>query len=197
VFWRGLDVTVSRWGEHGGFEIWCDANDGVIVWDRLARAGRAFGLLPAGTQALDILDMEAGVARPHRDYRPASDGHASEPSPKSLRLQKLVEEEHLSFNGRSAYLAAAPRDRIVGVEVESEVPAAPDTILYQDGVASGRMLTSLHSPALRRAIGWARVESKAAEPETRLSLMFGPDATPVTARVVDLPFLSAPVSVAP
>lgn len=196
LFWRGLDVTLSRWGEHGGFEIWCAADDAVVVWDRLMKAGAPFSIRPAGTAATDILDMEGGVPRPHRDYKPAPDGRAADPSPKSLRLEKLVDEEHLIFNGRAAYLTAAPRERVVGIELESETPAA-DTILYRDGVASGRMLTSLYSPALRRAIGWARLDAKAAEPGTRLSLLFGPDAAPTTARVADLPFLPAPAPITP
>lgn len=196
LFWRGLDVTISRWGEHGGFEIWCAADDAVVVWDRLMKAGAPFAVQPAGTAATDILDMEGGIARPHRDYKPALDGNARDPSPKSLRLEKLVDEEHLIFNGRAAYLAAAPGERVVGIELESETPAA-DTILYRDGVASGRMLTSLYSPALRRAIGWARVDAKSAEPGTRLSLLFGPEAAPVAARVADLPFLPAPNPLTP
>ncbi|HUB85734.1 MAG TPA: hypothetical protein VL971_08575, partial [Rhizomicrobium sp.] len=26
LFWRGLDVTISRWGEQNGYEIWCAAD---------------------------------------------------------------------------------------------------------------------------------------------------------------------------
>jgi aminomethyltransferase len=196
LFWRGVDVTLSRWGEHGGFEIWCDDDDGVIVWDRIAKAGAEFGMLPAGTTAMDILDMEAGVARPHRDYQPAQDGRAAEPSPKSLRLEKLVGEDHTGFNGYAAYAAASPSHRIVGIELDSETPA-PDTILYKDGVASGRMMTSLYSPSLRRAIGWARLEKSASEVGTRLSLLFGSDQVPVAARVADLPFLAVPAPIEP
>ena len=43
-FWRGLDVTLSRFGEHGGFELWCDADDGSLVWDRIVKAGADFAL---------------------------------------------------------------------------------------------------------------------------------------------------------
>ncbi len=192
LFWRGLDVMVSRWGEHGGFEVWCAADDAVVVWDRIARAGRDFGIVPAGLAATDILDMEAGVARPHRDYQPADSG--AEPSPKMLRLEKLIEDEHTLYNGRAAYLAAAPSHRIVGVEIDSETPA-PDTVIFKSGVAVGRMLTSLHSPALRRAIGWARLETPSSIPGTRLSMLFGPDNIALSLRVADLPFLPTPAPI--
>jgi aminomethyltransferase len=193
LFWRGLDITLSRWGEHGGYEIWCEPDDAIVVWDRLEKAGRAFGMLPAGTMATDILDLEAGVARPHRDYKPAQDG--GDPSPKMLRLEKLIEDEHMLYNGRAAYLAAAPSHRIVGVEIDSGTPVA-DTVVFRSGRAVGRMLTSLYSPALRRAIGWARLEEESSAPGTRLSLVFGPDNIGISLRVADLPFLPTPAPIA-
>jgi aminomethyltransferase len=195
IFWRGLDVTLSRWGEHGGFEIWCAADDAVIVWDRIAKAGETFGLCAAGIAATDVLDMEAGVARPLRDYPPAADGTSADPSPKSLRLEKLIDPEHVHFNGRAAYLTAAPRERLVGIALDSETPA-PDMVLYKAGKAVGRMLTSLHSPALRRAVGWARIDVGSSEPGTRLSILAAADATPIAAHVSDLPFLPAPAPIA-
>ncbi|HEX2593733.1 MAG TPA: glycine cleavage T C-terminal barrel domain-containing protein [Rhizomicrobium sp.] len=194
MFWRGLDVVISRWGEHGGFEVWCAADDGVVVWDRLMKVGQSFGLLPAGSDATDILDMEAGVARPSRDYEAASDGLAAEPSPKMLRLERLIEDDHLHFNGRAAYRAAQPKQRLVGIALDSETPFA-DTILYRDGATVGRMLTSLYSPALRRAIGFGRIDASAAVPGTKLSVMPAPDANAIWAHVTDLPFLAAPAPI--
>jgi aminomethyltransferase len=188
-------VTLSRWGEHGGFEIWCAADDAVLVWDRIAKAGAAFGIQPAGTAATDILDMEAGVARPWRDYQPATGDFGSEPSPKSLRLEKLIDAGHALFNGRGAYLAALPSHRIVGVEFDCETPA-PRAVLYHEGAPVGRILTSLYSPALQRAIGWARVETWAAEPETLLSFLPDAGAEPVLGQVAGLPFLSTPAPIA-
>jgi len=190
--WRDLDITLSRWGEHGGYEIWCTADDAILVWDRIAAAGRAFGILPAGTRATDVLDMEAGVPRPYRDYTPADTG--PEPSPKELRLEKLIDESHAHFNGRKAYLAASPSHRIVGVLLDSGMPV-PDGLLYRSGRAVGRMLTSLYSPALRRAIGWARIENASSEPDTRLSLLSGPDSIAVAVTVSDLPFVPTPVPI--
>lgn len=198
IFWRGLDVTVSRFGEHGGYEIWCGADDGVLLWDRLMRAGSAFGLQPAGTLAMDILDLEAGVARPDRDYRPARDGFSAQPTPKSLGLEKLIETTHPSFNGRTAYLAARETRTLIGLEIDSEC-AAPHTPVMQNGQKIGHTLSAYFSPALRRAIALAIVEESAAAPGTELSLMLSPtlDAPEfrnAIARVVTLPFLPVPDS---
>jgi aminomethyltransferase len=198
TFWRGLDVTLSRFGEHGGYEIWCDADDGLVVWDRLMRAGAPFGLQPAGTMAGDILDLQAGIARPIRDYAPARGGDAKTPTPKSLGLEKLIDAGHELFNGRAAYLTAQEPKTLVGLELDSETPAS-FTPLSHNGEIVGHTLTSLYSPALRRAVALAQIEISASQPGTQLSLTLPPSAEipafrNVTASVKSLPLLSAPQS---
>lgn len=197
TFWRGLDVTLSRFGEHGGYEIWCGDEDGLIVWDRLMKAGAPYGLQPAGVAATDILDLEAGIARPGRDYLPVQDRNAKSPTPQSLGLEKLIDANFESFNGRAAALAARESKTLVGIEIESETPA-PFTPLTHKGQIVGRTLTSLYSPALRRAIALAQVETSGFKPGTELSLTLSPSAeTPqfrtVTARMTALPFLLPPL----
>ncbi len=176
MFWRGLDVAVSRLGEHGGYEIWCAADDAHIVWDRIAHAGRPFAIRPVGLDAMDILDLEAGVPRPGRDYAPARDGFAAAPSPVELGLEPLVDADH-AFNGRAAY-RALPRTRTrVGVDLgETPAPHAP---LARGGTVVGSTLGSAYSPALRRAIALATVDTAAATPGTMLD----------RGRVAALPFL--------
>ncbi len=201
LFWRGTEVTVSRFGEHGGYEIWCAPDDGVLVWDRIAQTG--FGVQPAGVTALDVLDLEAGVARPERDYAPARDGIGAEPNPRALGLELLIDKEHPGFNGRTAWLAAREKEkrRLVGIEIDSETPAS-HTPLLAKGRPVGRTLRSAYSPALRRAVALAQIDAALAVPGTALSLTLPPSAgapelRAVPARVVDLPFLAAPVFLAP
>jgi|HubBroStandDraft_6_1064221.scaffolds.fasta_scaffold34779_3 aminomethyltransferase len=201
--WRGLEVLLSRFGEHGGYELWCAADDAVMVWDRIVLAGAAFGIVPVGTIAMDALDIEAGVPRPHRDYVPAIDSSASEPSPGSLGLASLIDPEHISFNGRKGFLATAKGEtrRLTGVELDSDC-AAPHTALIADGRVRGRTLSSSYSPSLRRAIALAQLEKELDRPGTRLSLTLPPsiDSTAICvaqATVADLPFLPSPYSCAP
>jgi aminomethyltransferase len=202
-FWRGLDVTLSRWGEHGGYELWCKPDDGIVVWDRLMRAGAAFGIQPAGLAAMDLLDIEAGVARPERDYAPARDAFAESPTPRALGLEKLIDENHKSFNGRAAWLAAREKETmtLAGIEIDGDVPA-PFSPLIRDGRAVGHAMTSAYSPSLRRAIALARIELASAAPGTALLVMLAPtleipEIRTVPARVAALPFLPAPDQIAP
>jgi aminomethyltransferase len=201
--WRGIDITLSRFGEHGGYEIWCAPDDGMLVWDRIARAGESFGLKPAGLAAMDLFDLEAGIARPERDYDPARDGNASGPSPVALGVESLIDVEHQAFNGRAAYLASREKEpkRLAGIELESDIPAPFTPLLIKDRVV-GHTLRSVWSPSLRRAVALAQIDVSAFAPGTRLTLTLPPSrAIPelrtADARVTALPFLKVPDSIAP
>lgn len=184
LFWRGLDVTLSRFGEHGGYELWCRQEDAPLVWDRVAKAGAPFALEPAGLKAMDVADLEAGVPRPLRDYEPASDGYAAAPTPWELGLDSLVDTDHALFNGRAAALAA-PRTRTrVGIELDDERPA-PFAVLSRGQEIVGRTLGSLYSPALQGAIALGLVNTDAGAPGTELTVLGR------KARVAALPFLPA------
>ncbi len=191
--WGSLDVMLSRWGEHGGYEIWCNPDDSLLVWDRLMHAGVPYGIMPAGVAAMDLLDLETGIARPHLDYVPARDGNDAEPVVSSLGLEALVDTAHKGFNGRKAFLISNSTRKLVGIEIESDKPA-PFTPLSFCEKSVGHTLRSFYSPALRRAIALASVDAAAAKTGTVLSLMLPPSfAAPVlhraSARVASLPFL--------
>jgi aminomethyltransferase len=198
LFWRGLDVTLSRWGEHAGYELWCRADDCLAVWDRLMRAGVPFGAQAAGLAAMDLLDVEAGIARPQRDWQPARDGLAGAPSPASLSLESLIDESHEKFNGRTAWLNVREPEpqKLVGIEFDSEIPA-PHAPLLSDVQIVGRTFSSFYSPALRRAIALAQVRIASAKPHTKLSISLPPsferpELRGAVVHVVELPFLPAP-----
>ncbi len=192
LFWGGLDVTLSRFGEHGGYEVWCKADDAALVWDRILGAGAPFALKPAGLNAMDVLDLEAGIVRPGRDYEPAEGGFVTTPSPIELGLESLVDVDHAIFNGRRAYLQAPRVQTRVGIELDGEAPV-PHTPLLRDGRIVGHTLGSLYSPALRRAIALAVVDLDVAELGTQLML----NSNAATARVCALPFLPIPDGMGP
>jgi aminomethyltransferase len=182
MFWKGLDVTLSRLG--GGYELWCPPDDAHIVWDRLHVAGRAFALNPAGQAAMDVFDLESGIVRPGRDFTPARDGFSPAPSPQSLGLAGLMDRNHV-FNGRAGFLGAGADQVLAGLLLESETPA-PQSVVTHDGRAAGRTLGSLMSPALGRAIALAVLDAGAATPGTALQV------AGVVCQTAALPFLPIP-----
>lgn len=202
VAWRGIDLALSRWGEHGGYEIWCNAEDGPVVWDRIVRAGDGFGLQPAGVAAMDILDIEAGVVRPVRDYEPARGGFDRLPTPLSLGLEGLIDAEHSGFNGRAAWAAQRESEamRLVSLELES-IQRVPHNPISACGRPAGHTMASCYSPVLRRAIALAQVEHTFSEIGTAMIVALAPtrdhpQLRTAAARVVSLPLVAAPDSVA-
>src|SRR5438445_1676211 len=122
-----VPVDVTRTGYTGdlGFELWVDSSDAVTLWDALMKAGRPFGIRPAGMLALDIVRVEAGLILLEADYTSAR--HAVIPgqaySPFELGiLGKLVAFEKGDFVGRRALeseqAAGGPPRRLVGLEIE-------------------------------------------------------------------------------
>jgi aminomethyltransferase len=183
LIWRGIVVTLSRIGL--GYELWCDSDSALIVWDRLMAAGRTYALRLAGQAALDSLEFESGVMRPGRDYRPARDGFTPQPSPQSLGLSGLVDRAHV-FNGRAGMLGAGAEASLAGVQLDSEIPV-PNLALTQRGQVVGRTLNSRFSPAMQSAVAFAIL----AEPWPAGGLMAG--ATPC--RPLALPFLPIPAPI--
>lgn len=175
-YWRGLDVTVARLGL--GYALWCAAEDGPILWDRLAAAGKAFALRPAGQRAFDILALESGMVR---DFAPAGDDIT--PTPHDLGLADLVETGH-PFNGRAPFKRAVAGRRLAGVLFDGEAPQ-PNGVM-----PGGRALGSLYSPALRRAIALAVVEEGIAD---GAAVSVGG----VPGQVIALPFLPIPAPILP
>ncbi|MGA7713783.1 MAG: glycine cleavage T C-terminal barrel domain-containing protein [Rhizomicrobium sp.] len=182
-FWKGLEVALSRLG--GGYEVWCTPDDALIVWDRLFEAGASFALCPAGQSAMDIFAVESGILRVRHDFEPARDGFSPEPSVRSLGLLDHVEQDH-DFNGRAGFLAAGADKILVGVLLESDIPA-PRRPLTRNGRCVGRTLSSLFSPALGRAIALAVLETDASAPGTVLQMAGS------TGQAAALPFLPIPV----
>ncbi|MDE2181642.1 MAG: aminomethyltransferase family protein [Alphaproteobacteria bacterium] len=183
TFWRGLDVTLSRLGL--GYELWCEPDDGSIVWDRLVAAGRSFALRPAGQLAMDILELENGVVRPGRDFAPA--GEAGGPTVQDLGLSDLVDARQ-PFNGRAAFRRAGSPSRLVGLVFDTDAPM-PETPLVRNGDKVGRSLGALHSPAMRQPIGLGVLDGGA--PDSELI------AGSVPCRAIALPILPIPAPIPP
>jgi aminomethyltransferase len=178
IAWRGLDITLSRLGL--GYEIGCAADDALIVWDRLMAAGCGFALLPAGVEAFDILEIESGLLQAGRDFAPARDGFAPQPTPQELGLSSLVDRRH-SFNGKAGFLAAGPDTILTGLLPDAGVE--PGAVLTQTGQAAGRVLVSRPSPALQQTVCLAMLKAPCSGP-----LKAGESLC----RVVPLPILPLP-----
>ena len=172
-------VTVFRREALGAYLISTAPDDGPKIFDRLMRAGHYFGLRLAGEEALAILELEAGLIRPHLDFEPARAPFAAAPTPSSLAL---TEAGKISVDGANRHL--------VGLELDSGEPS-PNAPVFYLGTEVGRTRRSLYSPALKCAIALASLSRDCAQPGTMVTFRHcrSGAANDVAAKVVALPFL--------
>ena len=173
--WRGFAVTLWRDQRLGGYRLSCGNNDAALLFDRVLRAGRPFGLRLAGQNALDVLQLEAGLLLPDLDFTPARENFAREPWPSSLGLEPALLAED-----RAARV-------VVGIALNRDEPC-PFMPVFRRNEEAGRTLRSLYSPALRRAIALVQLTPAHASPGTEL-IVRTRAAEEIKGRVVTLPFL--------
>ena len=212
-------IDVSRTGYTGdlGYELWIPTERAVAVWDSLAKAGKAFGLRPAGMVALDVVRLEAGLILLEVDYTSAR--HAMNPdqhySPFEIGLGRLVNFDKGDFVGRLALgretRAGGPARRLVGLQLDwydieglydaqglppaisSSVDRSPVPV-FAGSRQVGRATSHGWSPILKQAIALASVPPQYEAPGTNLSVEWTVEGRRgrVAATVVPLSFLDLP-----
>jgi aminomethyltransferase len=212
----GVSVDISRTGYTGdlGYEIWVPGARAVTVWDALMRAGRPFGLKPAGMLALDVARVEAGLLLIDVDFVSARKAVTADQrsTPDELGLDRLVRLNKAPFVGRSAIAAERDRGvrrRVVGIEVDwadvealyeraGRAPVAPSAAsrvsvpVRKSRQQIGRATTTTWSPVLKKLIALATIDSAHASDGTELEFEITIEAVRhfVGARVVRTPFFN-------
>ena len=198
----GVDVDIARQGFTGerGYELWVAREHGNAVWEAVAAAGAAHGIVPAGEYAIDIARVEAGLILVSAEYTGAGEDAGSADvvvpvgdfiTPFELGLAHCVKlDKPGDFVGRAALEAEAargPARRITGLEIATEALIAlytdagmpPDISprvrwdrlpLRIEEEVSGQATSVTWSPTAGSMIGFARLPAGAAAPGTALSV---------------------------
>ena len=213
---RGVDVDVTRTGYTGdlGYELWVDADGALDLWDALVAAGEAFGIRPAGIQALDVARLEAGLILIEADYTSARHAISQEQmySPFEIALGRLVDFGKPSFVGRHALeleqKAGGPPRRLTGLQLDwsgieamyakHDLPPGVSAAVnrdpvpvYREGEQVGRATSIAWGPTIKKMVGFGSLPPNLARPRTRLSVEWSVEGErgKVGATVVELPFL--------
>lgn len=148
-----------------GYEIFCDKNDALEIWDSLMEVGEKHGLVPMGGHALDMLRIEAGLMISGAEFGGDSDAIES-------GLGFAVDLKKEDFIGRAALERnkEAQRRQLVGLNFNTN--EAPH---HGDGVFVGReqvgvITSACTSPELGHAIAMARVAIENSEFGTELEV---------------------------
>ncbi len=183
----GPVFMLSRTGFTGelGYEVFCDENDALGIWDGLMSAGDRHGLVPMGGEALSMLRLEAGLMIAGAEFGPDSDAMES-------GLGFAVDFGKGDFIGRAALErnAAAPRRKLVGLAFSgNEVPVPGDGV-FVGRERVGVVTSACHSPRMGRAIAMARLAIENAARGGHLEVgKLGGHMKRLACTVTDLPFV--------
>jgi aminomethyltransferase len=171
----GTQLGVSRTGYTGdlGYEIWIDPDHAEVLWDRLFEAGKFHGIRPLGSEALDLLRIEAGYILAGVDFLPAQ--HAVRPthtrSPLELGLAWLVDFKKPLFTGRRALLQEQKRGSryaLVKLDIEGNKVAHDSYVYTRDKVFAGTTTSAMWSPSAKASIALASLEAPHGKPGEEL-----------------------------
>ncbi len=157
--WRPAQVALMRDAAGEGFELSMQADDGVVVWDRLWRSGAALGVAAAGVQALEALRIENGAPRAGVDWQPA---HLAR-DPSVLRVPTdlgFTPDLTRRFNGAEALRRARPASRQILVQFSADEPLAPGPLSMRSATV-GRLTSQAWSEtrASANALGWLDIDA--------------------------------------
>ena len=172
------DLMVSRTGFTGdlGYELWIDPQHAEILWDHLFEAGILRGIRAMGSQALELLRIEAGFILAGKDFLPAMEAvrptHTR--SPFELGLGWLVDFEKGVFNGRQALLEEkqnGSRYRLVKLDIDGNKPAK-DSYVFVKGknCVAGTVTSAMWSPSAKASIALASLEMPHGKPGEELDV---------------------------
>ncbi|MEM1411458.1 MAG: aminomethyltransferase family protein [Pseudomonadota bacterium] len=166
VEFEGLRLMISRTGFTGdlGYELWVDPEHAEPLWDHLFAAGELLGIQAMGSEALEMLRIEAGYIMAGADFAPAL--HTVRPdntrSPLELGLGWLVHFDKPVFNGRKALLAEkeqGSRYALVRLDIEDNKPAEHSYVYDTREKNIGWITSAMWSPSAKKNIALATVKA--------------------------------------
>jgi sarcosine oxidase subunit alpha len=158
----GLPVLVARLSFSGelAYEVYCGAHHGETVWTRILEAGKPFGMIPYGVEALGTLRIEKGhVAGPELDGRTtAADlGLAGMTSRKKHYIgSSMLEREGLTDPARLKLAGFVSTDG-GKIRAGAHLVAANDTSSPPRSL--GHITSVTYSPALEKYIALGLLEN--------------------------------------
>lgn len=214
----GIPAVISRTGYTGdlGYEIWIPSIHAERIWDILVEKGKPYGITPAGMLALDMARLEAGFILIEVDYTSAEKAliPSQRYSPFEIGLGWTVSLDKESFVGCSALLGERQHGssrQLIGLEIDWDdyerlyretglAPQLPTAAwrggvpVYRDNRQAGQATTGGWSPAIKKYIALATVQSKFSQPGAELFMEVTVEHVrkKVRAAVVKLPFFDPP-----
>ena len=162
---NGSNVTISRTGFSGdlGYEIWCNPQEALNVWDSLFKFNRNYKVLPAGMNALEMVRIEAGFIQPNADFMSAE--QALRPNrmrtPFELGMGWLVDLNKNYFTGKKSLIILKNKSltkKLVGLDIQGDKPAIGSVLYDKNKKEIGIVTAGMWSPSLKSNIAFGYVD---------------------------------------
>ena len=162
---NGSKVTISRTGFSGdlGYEIWCNPQDALNVWDSLFKFNRDYKVLPSGMNALEMVRIEAGFIQPNADFMSAE--QALRPNrmrtPFELGMGWLVDLNKNYFTGKKSLINLKNKSltkKLVGLDIQGDKPAIGSVLYDKNKKEIGIVTAGMWSPSLKSNIAFGYVD---------------------------------------
>jgi aminomethyltransferase len=180
-------IAATGYTGSGGYELYTDNPNPVVLWDRLYEAGLPLGLVPVGLAARDTLRLEMGYCLYGNDIddttSPIEAGLGWITKPGTDR--PLIDGEFL----RQQRTTGVNR-KLVGIElIDRGIPRQHYPLYDVEGTVIGEVTSGTMSPSLKTGIGMGYV--KTAFAGTGMEMLVGVRDKKLKAKVVRLPFYTA------
>ena len=180
-----LIVTRTGWTAEIGYELYLlDGARGPELWDAVMKAGKRYNIRPTGPS--DIRRIEAGILNLGADM-------TLENNPYEVDLGRLVDlDKPGDFIGKAALERIrdeGPARKLVGIEIDGKAIEFNMTKwqVHARGRSAGHVTSAIHSPRLKKNIGYAMVPVEYADMGTELEVAHPTGSRSAT--VVKKPFI--------
>ena len=182
-------VQISSTAEEG-YELWVPLDDDPgkarVLWETLLASTTGLAAVPCGTEALEMLRIEAGIPRYGADF-------GEDTLPLEAGLLNAISFTKGCYPGQEIVERARSRGRVnwrlVGISVDDAIVPSPGEKLLSEGREVGEATSASFSPWLNRPIALAYVRREVSEPGAKLTFASG-----AAAQVYQLPFYRRPAS---
>lgn len=165
----GVECFVARTGYTGedGFELFCNADLAVKLWNELLHRGHQHGIKPCGLGARDTLRLEMCYPLHGHEITPGT-------TPIEAGLRRYVALDKGDFIGRDVLASQAAqgvsRKLVAFKTTEKCPPPRPLYPLLRDGRRIGAATSGTLSPSLGIGIGMGYVEPGSATVDTSIQV---------------------------
>ena len=185
---EGAPFMLSRSGYTGelGYEIFCAEKDAITLWDALMAAGADEGLVPMGTDALEIIRIEAGLAGAH-EFPSGTDAYEA-------GLGFAVDLQKAEFIGKAALTRnkGAQRKMLKGLKFACDDVPCHGAPVFAGERQIGEITSATRSPMFECAIAFARLAIEHADEGTILEVgQLDGRMKRLEATVTSIPFFDA------